>query len=121
MALVNCYSDDCVVKSPIFQTIQGREAIEASFRKMFLAFGDYAFELDDLVIDCGSDERAVFLVTSEVTHRGEIFGMPGTGRRVENTLAFFLRFENGLIAAERRVYDFTGFLVQLGVLKARAV
>ena len=89
--------------------------------KLFLAFGDYAIELDDLLIDCGSDERAVFLVTTEVTHRGEIFGMPGTGRRVENTLAFFLRFENSLIASERRMYDFTGLLVQLGVLKARAV
>ena len=120
-ALVKCYADDCVVKSPMFQTIQGRAAIEASFRKLFLAFGDWAIELEDVVIDRGSDERAVLLYTAEVTHRGEIFGMPGNGRRVENTAAHFLRFENGLIAAERRMYDFTGFLVQLGVLKARAV
>jgi steroid delta-isomerase-like uncharacterized protein len=120
-ALVKCYTDDSVVKSPMFQTIQGRVAIEASFRKLFIAFGDWVIEADDIVIDGGSDERAVFLFTAEVTHRGEIFGMPGTGRRVENTAAHFLRFENGLIAADRRLYDFTGFLVQLGVLKAKAV
>jgi steroid delta-isomerase-like uncharacterized protein len=120
-ALVKCYTNDCVVKSPMFQTIQGREAIEASFRKLFLAFGDYAIKLEDIVMDRGPEERAVFLYTAEVTHRGEIFGMPGTGRRVESTFVFFLRFENGLIAAERRVYDFTGVLIQLGVLKAKAV
>jgi predicted ester cyclase len=47
--------------------------------------------------------------------------MPGTGRRIETSGAFILTLENGRIAAERRVYDFTGFLVQLGVLKAKAV
>ena len=120
-ALVHCYADDCVVNSPMFQTIQGRVAIDASFRKLFLAFGDYAIELDDLVIDRGPEERVVFLYTAQATHRGEIFGVPGTGRRVESTFVFFLRFENGLIAAERRLYDFTGVLIQLGVLKARAV
>ena len=47
--------------------------------------------------------------------------MPGTGRRVEVSGAFVMRFENGLIVSERRLYDFVGMLLQLGVLKAKAV
>ena len=30
-------------------------------------------------------------------------------------------FKNGLIARERRIYDFTGLLIQIGVLKAKPV
>jgi hypothetical protein len=32
---------------------------------------------------------------------------------------FFYQFENGKIVRERRIYDFTGLLVQIGVLKAK--
>jgi predicted ester cyclase len=77
--------------------------------------------MEDLIIDRGVEDRAVLVFTSEVTHRGDLFGMPGTGRRVENSGAFIIRLENGRIVSERRLYDFTGLLVQLGVLKARAV
>jgi predicted ester cyclase len=53
------------------------------------------------------------------THTGEIFGVPGTGKRIERTIAYFLTFRNGTIINERRVYDFTNMLMQLGVLKAK--
>ena len=45
--------------------------------------------------------------------------MPGIGRRIERTVAYILTFRDGLIVNERRVYDFTNMLMQLGVLKAR--
>ncbi len=32
---------------------------------------------------------------------------------------FFYQLENGKIVRERRIYDFTGLLVQIGVIKAR--
>jgi hypothetical protein len=32
---------------------------------------------------------------------------------------FLLEFRHGAIVRDRRVYDFTGFLVQIGVLKAK--
>jgi hypothetical protein len=44
--------------------------------------------------------------------------MPATGRRIERTMAYFT-LHDGLIAQERRVYDFTSMLMQLGVLKAK--
>jgi len=53
------------------------------------------------------------------THVGEFFGFAGTGRRMEVTIACVLTFVDGLITEERRIYDFTGLLVQIGVLKAK--
>jgi steroid delta-isomerase-like uncharacterized protein len=119
--LMNCYADNARIESPMFHTILGRADIEKSFKDVFRAFDEWKFTMEDLIIDRGVEDRAVLVFTSEVTHRGDLFGMPGTGRRVENSGAFIIRLENGRIVTERRLYDFTGLLVQLGVLKARAV
>ena len=119
--LVECYADKARVESPMFHTIVGRSDIAKSFTHLFDAFDDWDITVDDTLIDHEPADRAVFVITAQMTHRGEIFGMPGTGRRVESSGAFILRFDDGRIASERRVYDFTGLLVQLGVLKAKAV
>ena len=53
------------------------------------------------------------------THVNEFFGLPGTGKHIEFRLSRLLRMEGDLIAHEARVYDFTGLLVQVGVLRAK--
>jgi steroid delta-isomerase-like uncharacterized protein len=119
--ILECYTETARVDSPIFHTITARADLERSFTDLFRAFDDWSFQIDEVVADRGPDDRAVLFYTSQQTHRGNLFGMPGTGRRVEIKHAVLMRFENGRIASERRLYDFTGLLVQLGVLKAKAV
>jgi predicted ester cyclase len=48
-----------------------------------------------------------------------VFGVPATGRKfeVQGVLVFY--FKDGKIIKERRLYDFTSMLIQLGFLKAR--
>jgi predicted ester cyclase len=53
------------------------------------------------------------------THGGEFFGVQPTGRRMEIAAAFIYRFNGDLIVHERRILDFTGVLVQVGVLRAK--
>lgn len=115
------YTETARIESPIFHTVTGRADIEKSFADLFRAFDDWSFAIDDVVVGNGPDERAVLFYTARGTHRGDLFGMPGTGRHVEVNQAVLIRFERGLIASERRWYDFTGLLVQMGVLKAKAV
>ena len=58
-----------------------------------------------------------FRITA-ATHRGESFGMPGTA--VSKSMApRCSRSENGLIAKDSRLYDFTEMLMQVGVLRAK--
>ena len=45
--------------------------------------------------------------------------MPPTGRRIEVAGAFIYRIRNDQIVHERRILDFTGLLVQVGVLRAK--
>ena len=118
-ALVASYAEDCVVVSPIFNVIHGQAQLETSFRDLFRAFSDFAVEVDDIVVESEPNDRAVILFRALLTHRGEIFGVPGTGRRFEVRGAFVLTFENGRITRDSRLYDFTGMLMQLGVLRAK--
>jgi steroid delta-isomerase-like uncharacterized protein len=118
-ALSACYAEDCVVVSPIFGTLKGRTQVAKSFADLFRAFAQSTIRVDDMVIANSDPARAVIMWTVHSVHAGDIFGMPATGRRIERTVAYFFTFRDGLIVGERRVYDFTSMLMQLGVLKAK--
>ena len=46
-------------------------------------------------------------------------GVPATRKPFRLPIVFLCTLEDGLIVHERRIYDFTGLLVQIGVLKAK--
>ena len=59
------------------------------------------------------------LATVTATHVNAFFGLPGTNRRIDFRLVRLLQMDGDLIMRERRIYDFTGILVQVGVLRAK--
>jgi len=120
-ALAACYAEHAHVDSPMFRSLNGRDAIEKSFVDLFGAMGDSQIHIDEIIIDHESGDRCVTVWTSQSTHKGMLFGVPSTNRRVEVRGVFIMRFENGLIASELRLYDFVGMLVQVGVLKTKSV
>jgi steroid delta-isomerase-like uncharacterized protein len=118
-SLSDCYAEDCEVISPIFHTLRGRTQLEASYRDLFKAFVIESLKTDDPIIDAEND-RAALVWTAKTKHRGEIFGVPATGRMIDFTTAFVITFEGQRIAKEVRIYDFAKVLLQLGVLRAKA-
>ena len=114
--LASMHAHSGVVASPAGGVLEGREEIQRVYRTWFAVFPDITFHEDAQIVD---GNRAVQILRFSGTHAGEFFGLPATGRHVELTLAFVLTFRDGLIAEERRIYDFTGLLVQVGILKAR--
>ena len=116
VALAAFHTADGIVESPMFATLRGRKAIEESQRAFFTSFPDASTSLESTVVD--PPHVAMFL-TMNATHVNEFFGLPGTGKHIEFRLSRLLRMEGDLIAHEARIYDFTGLLVQIGVLKAR--
>jgi steroid delta-isomerase-like uncharacterized protein len=115
--IARCHAHDGVVESPMYATLRGRRAIEEANRAFFTSFPDAAFTVNSLVID---PPRVALFTTVNATHLNDFFGLPGTNRRIEfrNSRLFEIDDE-GLVAHERRIYDFTGVLVQIGVLKAK--
>jgi steroid delta-isomerase-like uncharacterized protein len=117
--LVGCYAQDCVVVSPIFNTLNHKSQVEKSFVDFFKALAIQKIRVDDIVIGNEDPQRAVVVWNVQATHVGEMFGMPATGKRIERTTAFILTLKDGLITKEVRIYDFTSMLIQLGALRAK--
>ncbi len=115
-ALATDYADDAVIESPTAGVHQGREAAEKALRTIFTAFLDLTVTVDHLLID---GDHVANVITLEGTHIGDFLGIPPTGKRFRMPAVFFYQLENGKIVRERRIYDFTGLLVQIGVLKAK--
>ena len=110
------YAPDSVVESPMFATLHGRKAIEESYRQFFAMFPDMEFRLESLLID----PPGLAITTNNVgTQEGDFFGLPPTHKRIEFLVTRVIECSRGLIARERRIYDYTGVLVQAGVLRAR--
>jgi steroid delta-isomerase-like uncharacterized protein len=117
VALGALYAENCVVDSPAGGgTVAGRDAIENISRDFFAAFPDLTVENQQVVSE-GS--HIALLFTAVGTNAGGFMGLQPTGKQFRFNGAFIFTVENGQITRERRIYDFTGVLVQIGVLKAK--
>jgi steroid delta-isomerase-like uncharacterized protein len=115
-ALASRYTPSACVSSPMFPHANGRDAIESSYAKLFRVFPDWTMAFGE---PCIGDGRAMVICKVKGTQQGEFMGLPGTGRKLEFDCVLSFDFKDGLIASERRIYDFTGLLIQLGVLKGK--
>jgi predicted ester cyclase len=117
-ALSSMHAVDGIVETPLGGgTARGRQAIEDVYRTAFHAWAPTTtFLQEELLID---DDRAVSVQRISGTDSGGIMGMPPTGRPFVIVVAHILSFRDGAIATERRIYDFTGFLAQLGIIKVK--
>jgi steroid delta-isomerase-like uncharacterized protein len=115
-ALAADYADDAVIDSPFAGVHTGRAAAEQAYRAVFGAFLDRKMKTESLAID---GDRAARVVTMEGTNIGELMGLPPTGKPFRFTAVFLYELKDRRIVRERRIYDFTGLLVQVGVLKAK--
>lgn len=115
--LTRLFASDCVVDSPTAGgTVRGLTAVQEIDRAWTSGFPDVTFKTSDLLID---SDRLAWTVTASGTDTGGFMRLPPTGRSFELPIVFFTVLRDGLIVSERRIYDFTGMLVQIGILKAR--
>ena len=87
-----------------------------SYKALFATFPDWTYNGQQPLVD-GSRIAQPFNV--QATHSGDFMGLPGSGRRFEIEGVRMFDLADGLIAHERRYYDFTGLLIQLGVLRGK--
>jgi steroid delta-isomerase-like uncharacterized protein len=119
-ALLACYDDDAELVSPLFRTVRGISAIERSHQDLFLAFADVQVDVHHVVID-EEQQQAALIFTIHATQQGDFLGFPASRRRTATPSAYVFTLKNGRIVSERRLYDYGGFLMQLGILKTRSV
>jgi uncharacterized protein (TIGR02246 family) len=116
VAIALCYHPDGVVVSPVSAPARGRAAIESYYAALFTAFSNPEMTVDGTVVD---PPHVASFETIRATHTSDFFGYPGTNKPIEVVIARLVTAEDGLITCQRTVFDFTGLLVQVGVLRAK--
>jgi steroid delta-isomerase-like uncharacterized protein len=117
-ALARRHTPDGTIISPIFRTVQGIDGILGSYRSLFATFPDWHYIGEEPLVDGDGDRLAQEFVV-HATHSAEFMGLPGSGRKFDIKGVRMFEMKDGLIAFERRYYDFTGLLIQLGVLRGK--
>jgi len=116
VALAADHTPDAVVISPTGGVLEGRDEIQRIYQIWFTAFPDLRPDEYDFLID---GDRVALIMTVSGSHAGDFFGLPASGRRVQAVCAFVYTLKDGAIVHERRILDFTGVLIQVGVLRAK--
>lgn len=103
---------DYVYRSPD-QELHGPEALEDLLTAYRTGLPDMNTSVDDLVV---SGDKVVISITLTGTHRGDLMGIPATGRRLAVHGMVLSRLRDERIIEEWEVLDTLGLYQQLGAL-----
>ena len=116
-ALAGMHAGTGVVESPtVGGSVTGRAAIAQLYEAWFKAFPDMTLTTDKIVID---GDRVAQVATLAGTDTGGFLGLPASGKPFRVPLLVLFTVRDQQIVSERRIYDFTGLLIQIGVLKTK--
>ncbi len=93
----------------------GREGIKAIASALRKGFPDLTYRVD---LQIAEGDFVAGYVTVSGTHKGEVFGMPATGKHAEWTESHIVKMVNGKITEHWGVVDQLGMLRQLGLAPA---
>ena len=114
--LLPLFTDDLVYEDVTMGVVnRSRDELRAFGEGFFAAFPDVAFELTSRFAG-GSHGGAEWVMRG--THRGDLPGMPATGKQVEVRGASILEFAGEKIRRCSDYWDMATFLKQLGMMPA---
>jgi steroid delta-isomerase-like uncharacterized protein len=114
--LASMHAYNGLVVSPMFGSLRGHEAIASSYASLFRMFPDWTFIDESLLVD---GDRVAQVFSATATHSAEFMGLPASGRKFRIQGVRLFTMKDGFIQEEQRTYDFTGLLIQVGVLKSK--
>lgn len=94
---------------------EGAEGVRQQFEAFRAAFPDFHAVIHDQIAE---GDKVVTRKVFHGTHRGELMGIPPTGREVQIEVIDIVRLEDGQIVEHWNVVDRLGLLQQLGALDA---
>ena len=89
----------------------GPEGIKPIFRMLISAFPDLSVEITEVLAEAG---RAAARVSVTGTNRGDLFGVPASGKSVRFALHEFHEFEGDRVRRTYHMEDLFGLFTQIG-------
>ena len=116
-ALAADHAANSVAESPLQGRLEGRKRIAEGYDYWFKSFPDLTYVMRDLVID---DNRIAQFFGIRGTQSAPFGGIPPTGRRVDfSGVCLFTLGPDDRFIHEQRLWDVSGVLMQLGMLKMK--
>jgi len=107
-------TDDVVWHGNSLGEVSGVENLTALLTAFLGALPDLVAEEQDVI---ASDDLVVVRLIVTATHRGDLLGIPATGRRVQwNAIDIYRVTDDGKISEEWAADDMAGFGSQLGAI-----
>ena len=98
---------------PSLPEMRGIEAYNQFATMYRTAYPDLRFTTEDLIAE---GDKVVERWTSLGTHRGELMGIPPTGKQIRSTGISIFRVSGGKLTEQWVRWDMLGMLQQLGVI-----
>jgi predicted ester cyclase len=114
--VVRQHADNSVMDSHLAGRVEGPSAIAHLYEMWFTAFPDSRLASEEVIVD---GARVAEIATLSGTDSGGFLGLPATRRPFQLPSVWFYTLTNLQFAYVRPIYDFTGMLVQIGLLKPR--
>ncbi len=117
LAAIDDFLDPNIIEHALPPGLPSGSEGSRQFIGMYLtAFPDMHLTAEDIIAE---GEKVVVRLTYRGTHRGELMGIPPTGKQVTVTGIQIVRVANGRIAENWINLDALGMLQQLGVIPAK--
>jgi steroid delta-isomerase-like uncharacterized protein len=95
------------------EDVRGVEDVREFYRRYLSAFSDAEITIEDQLAE---GDKVVTRWTARGTHKGELMGVPPSGKRVEVAGITIGRIEGGKVAEEWDSYDALGLMQQIGAI-----
>jgi steroid delta-isomerase-like uncharacterized protein len=94
---------------------RGRENYKQVLASFHSAFPGFSMEIDDMIAE---NDKVAVRWTFRGTHRGELMGVPASGKQAEITGSETYRCANGRVVEGWANFDALGLLQQIGAIPA---
>ena len=113
------FADDCVFEDVTFGVVaRGKEELRSFVNGAFAAIPDFKYELRSRF---AAGQWAVIEWVMSGTHKGDLPGIPGTGKRFSSVRgSTILELEAGKIRRESDYWDAATFMRQVGLSPSAA-
>ena len=107
------YSADCIAHVAGGHEVRGPEGVKELLTTLFSGYPDLHWTIEGMV---AKEDRVMLRYTARGTHKGEIMGIPPTGKEITASGISIYRIAGGKVVEGWNITDQLGMMQELGTI-----